>query len=74
MVNLSSAAARSHNFDEKSLRLTLAEIARNSYGGGASVNQALGAGWRLGIDHAMADGILSTPGKPPWKASWKTDY
>ena len=59
MVNLATAAARSHNFDEKSLRLTLAEIAQGSYGDGTTVNQALEAGWKLGVDHAMADGIIS---------------
>ena len=40
MVNLAAEAARTHNFDEKPLRLTLAEIARKSYGDGTTANQA----------------------------------
>ena len=59
MVELAADAARSHNFDEKSLRLSLAEIARNSYGDGNTVNQALEEGWKQGIAHAMADGIIT---------------
>ena len=59
MVEIAADAARSHNFDEKTLRLTLAEIARNSYGDGATVNQALEEGWKRGVDHAMADGIIT---------------
>ena len=51
--------ARSHAFDEKTLRLSLAEIARNSYGDGTTVNQALEEGWKRGVGHAMADGILT---------------
>ena len=59
MVNLAAQAAASRTFDEKSLRLSLAEIARRSYGDGTTVNQALEAGWKQGVGHAMADGILS---------------
>ena len=59
MVRLAAAAAASHTFDEKSLRLSLAEIARRSYGDGATVNQALEEGWKQGVSHAMADGIVS---------------
>ena len=59
MVELATQAARSHNFDENSLRLTLAETARNSYGDGTTVNQALEEGWKQGVAHAMADGIIS---------------
>ena len=59
MVSLAPQAAASHTFDEKSLQLSLAEIARRSYGDGATVNQALEEGWKRGIDHAMADGIVS---------------
>ena len=44
MVGLAADAARSHDFDEKSLRLSLAEIARNSYGDGSTVNEALEEG------------------------------
>ena len=52
-------AAIPHVFDEKTLQLTLAESARNSYGDGATVNEALLEGWKFGVDHAMADGIIS---------------
>ena len=34
MVNLAAEAARTHSFDEKTLRLSLAEIARRSHGDG----------------------------------------
>ncbi len=59
MVNLAAQAAASHTFDEQSLRLSLAEIARRSYGDGTTVNQALEQGWKQGVDHSMADGIVS---------------
>lgn len=38
MAALAAEAARTHTFDEKSLRLSLAEIARRSYGDSATVN------------------------------------
>ena len=41
MVQLAAQAAPSRTFDEKTLRLSLAEIARRSYGDGTTVNQAL---------------------------------
>ena len=59
MVTSAADASRDHTFDEKSLRLTLAEIARRSYGDGATVNQALEAGWKQGVAHSMADGIMT---------------
>ena len=59
MVNLAADAARTHNFDEKTLRLSLAGIARRSYGDGNTVNQALEEGWKIGVNHAMADDILT---------------
>ena len=59
VVNLAAQAAASHTFDEKPLRLSLAEIARRPYGGGNTVNQALEEGWKQGISHAMADGIVT---------------
>ena len=59
MVTLAADAARDHSFDEKTLRLTLAEIARKSYGDGTTVNQALEAGWKQGVAHSMADGIMT---------------
>ena len=48
-----------HAFDEKTLRLTLAEIAGRSYGAGATVNEALEEGSKQGMAHTMADGILT---------------
>ena len=59
MVTAAAQAAASHNFDEKTLRISLAEIARRSYGDGATVNQALEEGWKQGIGHAMSDGIVT---------------
>ena len=59
MVSLAASAAASHTFNEQSLRLSLAEIARRSYGDGNTVNQALEQGWKQGVSHAMADGIVS---------------
>ena len=38
MVSLAADAARSPNFDEKSLRLILAQIARRSFGHGTTVH------------------------------------
>ena len=59
MVGFAADAARSHDFNEKSLRLSLAEIAHSSYGDDATVNEALEEGWKRDVAHAMADGILS---------------
>ena len=59
MLERAAGAARSHNFDEKTFRLSLAEIARRSYGDGNTVNQALEEGWKLGVGHATADGIVT---------------
>ena len=59
MVNQAADAARTHSFDEKSLRLTLAEIAHRSYGDRNTVNQALEEGWKQGVAHSMADGIMT---------------
>ena len=59
MVRLTADAARSHEFDEKSFRFSLAGIARGSYGDGATVNEALEERWKRGIAHAMADGIIT---------------
>ena len=38
MVAIAAEATRTHQFDEKTLRLTLAEIARRSYGDGATIS------------------------------------
>ena len=59
MVALAANAARFHTFNGKTFRLSLVEIYRCSYDHGATVNQALEAGWKLSVDHAMADGIIS---------------
>ena len=53
MVTLAAEAAKDHTFDEKSLWLTLTEIARRSYGDGATVNEALEEGWKQGVAHSM---------------------
>ena len=59
MVELAAHAARSHAFDEKTLRHSLTDIANRSYGNAATVNQALEQGWKLGVGHAMADGVIT---------------
>ena len=59
MVNLAAQAAGSPDFDENQLRLTMAAVAQRSYGNGDTVNQALETGWKLGVDHSMADGIIT---------------
>ena len=59
MIHIAAEAAKTHVFDEKTLRLTLAEVARRSYGDGATVNEALEEGWKQGVAHSMADGILT---------------
>ena len=59
MVNLAAQAAGSPDFDENQLRLTMAELAQRSYGDGDTVNQALETGWKLGVNHSMADGIIA---------------
>ena len=59
MVAIAADAARTHSFDEKTLRLTLAEIARKHHGDGATVNEVLEEGWKQGVAHSMADGILT---------------
>ena len=59
MVQLAAQAAGSPDFDEGHLRLTLFAVAKISYGNEDTVNQALEEGWKLGVDHSMADGILT---------------
>ena len=58
MHRIAAEVARIHTFDEKTLRLSLAEIARRSYGDGSTVNQALEEGSKHSVSHAMADGIM----------------
>ena len=80
MVRLASGAARSHEFHANSLQVSLAEIARRSYGDGSTVNQALEEGWKQEIAHAMADGIMTqdeeahsgSSGTSSPQSPWKT--
>ena len=37
----------------------MAAVAQRSYGNSDTVNQVLEADWKLGVDHSMADGIIS---------------
>ena len=59
MVNLSALAARSHEFHANSLQVSLAEIARRSYGDANTVTRALEEGWRRAVRHAAADGSIT---------------
>ena len=59
MVQLAAQAAGSPDFDESHLRLTMSAVAKISYGNQDTVNQALEEGWKLGVDHSMADGIIT---------------
>ena len=58
MVQLAADAAGSPDFDENHLRLTMSAVAKISYGNEDTVNQALEEGWKLGVEHSMADGII----------------
>ena len=59
MVQLAAQAAGSPDFDEGHLRLTLSAVAKISYGDQDTVNQALEEGWKLAVEHSMADGIIT---------------
>jgi hypothetical protein len=59
MVQLAAQAAGSPDFDESHLRLTMSAVPKISYGNEDTVNQALEEGWKLGVDHSMADGIIT---------------
>ena len=59
MVELAADAARSHEFHPNSLQVSLAEIARRSYGNGSTVARALEEGWRRAVSHAAADGSIT---------------
>ena len=56
MVQLAAHAAGSHAFNEKSLLLTLVEIAGRSYGDGTTVIQVLEEGLKRGIAQLHAAG------------------
>ena len=59
MLQLAAQGAGSPDFDESHLRLTLSAVAKISYGNEDTVNQALEEGWKLGVDHSIADGIIN---------------
>ena len=59
MVRLAAQAARSHEFHPNSLQVSLAEIARRSYGDANTVARALEEGWRRAVRHAAADGSIT---------------
>ena len=59
MLHLASHAARSHEFHANSLRVSLAEIAKRSYGDANTVTRALEEGWRRALRHAAADGSIT---------------
>ena len=59
MVRLAGGAARSHEFHANSLRVSLAEIARRSYGDATTVARALEEGWKRAVRHAAADGSIT---------------
>ena len=59
MVRLAAHAARSHQFNPNSLQVSLAEIAKRSFGDGSTVNQTLEEGWRRAVRHAAADGSIT---------------
>ena len=58
MVRLAADAARSHEFNPNSLRVSLAEIARRSFRDASTVARALEEGWRRAVRHAAADGSI----------------
>ena len=59
MVQLAADAARSHEFNPNSLQVSLAEIARRSFGDASTVARALEEGWRRAVRKAAADGSIS---------------
>ena len=59
MVRLARDAARSHEFNPNSLQVSLAEIARRSFGDASTVARALEEGWRRAVRKAAADGSIT---------------
>ena len=59
MVRLAGDAAKSHEFNPNSLQVSLAEIARRSYGDASTVARALEEGWRRAVRKAAADGSIT---------------
>ena len=59
MVSLATQAATTHSFNEAALRQSLSAIAQRSHATGEDIELALEEGWKQGVSHAMADGIIS---------------
>ena len=59
MVHLAADAAKSHEFHANSLQVSLAEIARRSFGDASTVARALEEGWRRAVRKAAADGSIT---------------
>ena len=59
MVRLAGGTAKSHEFHANSLRVSLAEIARRSYGDESTVARALEEGWRRAVRKAAQDGSIT---------------
>ena len=55
MLRLAGGAARSHEFNPNSLKVSLTEIARRSYGDASTVSRGLEEGWRRTVRNAAAD-------------------
>ena len=59
MVRLAQGAARSHESNPNALRLSMAEIAKRSFGDASTVNQALEEGWRRAVRKAAQGGSIT---------------
>ena len=59
MVSLATQAATTHSFNEAALRQSLSAIAQRSHATDEDIERALEKGWKQGVAHAMADGIIS---------------
>ena len=59
MVQLTQGAAGSHEFNPNSLQVSLAEIARQSFGDASTVARAMEEGWRRAVRKAAADGSIT---------------
>ena len=59
MTQLAAQAAAVHTFNEAAPRQTLHAIAQRSRATGEDIERALEEGWKQGVAHAIADGIIS---------------
>ena len=59
MVQLAADAAGSHEFNPNSLRVSLTEIARRSFGDASTVARALEEGWRRTVRKAAQGGSIT---------------